>query len=255
MDVINVALLTALGQFVLWVIVGAALGFVLGWLVDLVLDRTIERVLDRIGIGKKLREVGLDFSDAVGLFTGVVIFLLFLQLAVSYLPSPGGLWQLVIDGIFYLTNVVIALAFITVALLFVVLFAEYVENFVVRYREDVAKLVKMVLVIGLLWASLNFALSLLNLQYTVFQDLLLGFVVLSVAAVVVDLVMSKIGEEVEIKPILTYYLYGLFVLVAVNAIFYNYIPTNVVTVFSYGFVGLFILAALPALIKAIKEVL
>jgi len=251
----DTALFTALGQFVLWIVVGAVLGWILGKLVNLILDRTIERALDKTGIGKKLREVGLDFSDTIGLFTGAVIFLLFLQLAVGYLPSVGGLWQVVIDGIFYLTNVVIALAFITVALLFVVLFADYVENFVVRYREDVAKLVKMVLVTGLLWASLTFALSLLNLQYTVFQDLLLGFVVLSVAAVVVDIVMSKVGEEVEIKPILTYYLYGLFVLVAVNAIFYNYISTNVVTVFSYGFVGLFILAALPAVIKAIKEVL
>jgi len=251
----DTALLIALGQFVLWIVVGAILGWVLGKLVNLILDRTVERALDKTGIGKRLREVGLDFSDTIGLFTAVVIFLLFLQLAVGYLPAVGGLWQVVINGVFYLTNVVIALAFITVALLFVVLFIDYVEGFVVKYREDIAQLVKMVLGIGLLWASLSFALNLLNLQYTVFQDLLLGFVVLSVAFVVVDIVMSKIGEDIEIKPILGYYLYGLFVLVAVSAIFSNYIPTNIVTIFSYGFVGLFILAALPALIKAIKEVL
>jgi len=250
----DTALFVALGQFVLWIVVGAIVGWILGKLVNLVLDRTVERALDRTGIGKKLREVGLDFSDTVGLFTAVVIFLLFLQLAVSYLPPVGGLWQVVVDGISYFTNVVIALAFITVALLFIVLFADYVEAFVIRYREDVAALVKMVLVVGLLWASLTFVLELLNLQITVFQDLLLGFVALSVGVIVVDMVMSKVGDT-EIKPVLTYYLYGLFVLVAVTAVFHNWIPTNVVTVFSYGFVGLFILAALPAVIKAIKEIL
>jgi len=251
----DAALWISIGQFVLWIVVGAVLGWILGKLVDVILDKTVERALDKTGIGKKLREVGLDFSDAIGLFTGVAIFLLFLQLAVSYLPSIGGLWGVVVSGVYYLTNVVIALAFITVALLFIVLFIDYVGRFVSEYREDVAQLVKMVLGIGMLWASLSFSLDLLNLQYTVFQDLLLGFVVLSVAFVVVEMVMSKIGEDEEIKPILSYYLYGLFVLVAIDAIFSNWVPTNVVTIFSYGFVGLFILAALPALIKAIKEIL
>jgi len=250
----DTALFTALGQFVLWIVVGAIVGWILGKLVNLVLDRTVERALDRTGIGKKLREIGLDFSDTVGLFTAVVIFLLFLQLAVSYLPEVGGLWQVVVSGISYFTNVVVALAFITVALLFIVLFVEYVETFVARYREDVASLVKMVLAVGLLWTSLTFALELLNLQNTVFQDLLLGFIALSVGVVVVDMVMSKV-KDTEIKPLLTYYLYGLFVLTAVVALFHNWIPTNVITAFSYGFVGLFILAALPALIKAIKEIL
>jgi len=254
MDV-DIALFTALGQFILWIVVGTVLGWIVGKLVNLLLDRTVEKVLDKTGIGKKLREVGLDFSDAIGLFTGVVILLLFLQLAVSYLPYIGGLWQLVINGIAYLTNVVVAVAFVTVGLLFVVLFTDYVEGFVSKYREDVAKLFKMVLSIGLLWAVLSFALYLLNLQYTIFQDLLTGFVVLSVAAVVIDSVMSKIEEDIEIKPILTYYLYGIFVLIAVNAVFSNWVPTNVINIFAYGFAGMFILALLPAVIKAIKEVI
>ncbi len=252
----DLAILTAIGQFVLWVVVGVIVGWIIGKLVDIILDRTVERALDKTGIGKKLREVGLDFSDAIGLFVGVVIFLLFLQVAVSYLPAVGGLWQLVINGIMYLTNVVIAVAFVTVGLLFTVLFVEYVEKFVAKYREDVATFFKMVLGIGLLWSVLYFALKLLNLQYTIFQDLLVGFVVMSVGVIIVDLVMSKV-EKVEIKPILTYFLYGLFVLVTVDAIFSNWMATStkIVTIFSYGFVGLFILAALPSVIKAIKEVL
>lgn len=251
-EVFNISLLQPVAQFVFLVVIGAILAFIIGKLVNLIFDRTVEKALDKTGLGKELRAVGLDFSDLMGLFIGAIIFLLFLQLGLAKLPTIGGLWQLLVEGVGYVVNVVIALAFITAGLLFVVWFIEYVEKFVVRYREDIAVLVKMVLGIGLLWTVIAFALQILGLQYTVFQDLLLGFVVMSFGVIVSDLIFSKIGKAEDLKPYMMYFLYSLFVIVAISAIFRVYIPENILNIFAYGFVALFILAILPTVIKATR---
>jgi ABC-type multidrug transport system fused ATPase/permease subunit len=253
MDIATLSL--AIGEFILWVVVGVIVAWIIGKLVDIILDRTVERGLDKTGIGKELREIGLDFSDTIGFFTGAAIFLLFLELALSYLPAASGIWNTVVYTAAYLVNVVAALAFVTAGFLFVVWFVEYVGKFVRRYNEDVAKFIKMALAIGMIWAVAYYALVLLKLQYTLFNQLLFGFVVLSVGAIVIDVISPRLEEAKEFKPYLEYFLYGLFVLVAVNAIFSTYVPVKVINIFAYGYVALFVLAIIPAIAKAIKKAL
>ncbi|MCW1312901.1 MAG: hypothetical protein OH338_05760 [Candidatus Parvarchaeota archaeon] len=251
-ELFSISLLRSFAEFAILIAIGAIVAFLIGRLVNLIFDRTIEKAIDKTGLGKELRAIGLDFSDVMGIFVGAIIFLLFLQLGLFKLPTLGGLWQLLLLGVGYAINIVIALAFITAGLLFVVWFIEYVEKFVKRYREDISILVKMVLGVGLLWSVIAFALQILGLQYTVFQDLLLGFVIMSFGTIVIDLIFSKIEEAENLKPYMMYFLYSIFVLIAISAIFRVYITESILNIFAYGFVALFILALLPSVIKAVK---
>ena len=257
--IVDIAFWTQLLYLVAAVVVGFVLGKFMGWLVNKILDQTVERWLDKTRVGKELREIGLDFSDTVGLYTAVFIFLLFLSWGVKQVTIVHPWWQGIINLVDYAIILTLGFAFITVALLFVTFLADYFGRLVKGYREDVGELLKLLLLVGLVWVVVNSAMDMMNLGYTIVKDIMNGFVAFAVGWVIAEFVGNKLSEESEefrrFSPYGKYVIFLIFLLVGLNAIFAKYLSTTIIKVLAWGVVFLFAAVLIPFVVKAVKEIL
>ena len=256
MELLSASFWVDLGWLVGSVIVGYIAAWVLGRLVNFVMDRTIERKLDKTRVGEELRDIGLDFSDAVGLFTAVIVFLLFLKAGVAAVSLQNELWDTVVSLVNYSLVVVLGLGFMTVGLLFVTFVADYLGRLVKGYREDVGELLKLLLLVGLIWAVVTTGLEFMNLKYTIVADLMAGFIAFAAGWVLAEFMVERFKEYESFRDFLPYAKYVvllIFILVGLNAAFSRYLGVEVIKVFAWGIVALFAVLAVPVLVRAIKE--
>lgn len=240
------------------IVVGLVLGKVLGLLVNRVLDRTVERWLDKTKIGEELRKIKLDFSDTVGLYTAIFVFLLFLIWGVSQVSITHPWWQAVIQLVNYALIVTLGFAFITVALLFVVFLSDYFGRLVKGYNEDIGNLLSVLLLVGLIAVVVKLAMGVMGLKYEIITDIMNGFVAFSIGWVIADFIVKNIEKEYEefktFAPYGKYIILLIFLLVGLNAIFAKYLSTSIIQVLAWGVVVLFAAVLLPFIVKAIKEI-
>ncbi|HIP90519.1 MAG TPA: hypothetical protein EYH22_03120 [Candidatus Nanopusillus sp.] len=246
-----------IGYLVASIIAGFVLGNVLGLLVNRILDRTIERWLDETQIGKELRKIQLDFSDTVGLYTTIFVFLLFLIWGVSQVNIVHPWWAAVVELANYALIVTLGFAFITVALLFVVFLSDYFGRLVRGYNEYVGKLLSILLLVGLIAVVVKLAMGIMGLGYSIITDVINGFVAFSIGWVIADFIIKNIEKDYsEFKvfaPYGKYIILLVFLLVGLNAIFAKYLSTSIIQVLAWGVVFLFAALSLPFILKAIKE--
>lgn len=250
------ALALLVGQFVGWIILLGLIAWGVGWLVDLVLDRTIERYLDKTKVGKELREIGLDFSDSVGLFVAVLLFIYGLRSYLATMTEVSTTVPQLMTILDFALAVTIVLGFFTVGLLFVAFFSDYLARLVRAHDENVAEILKSILFVGLTWVVLYVGISIWGLQYNLINGLIAGFVVLAIGWFVISFFISRFeeGSFKEFAPYAKFFLFTLFVLISLTAMFAGYVTdAEIMRIFAWGVVALFVATALPFVIRAIKE--
>ena len=258
MVVLDMLFWTNLGWIIGSILVGYVVAWVLGRLVNFVMDRTIERWLAKTRVGEELREIGLDFSDAVGLFTAVIIFLLFLKAGIEAVFIQNALWESIISAVNYALVITIGLGLMTVGLLFVTYVTDYLGRLVKGYREDVSELLKLFLLVGLIWAVVTAGLEFMNLKYTIVTDMMAGFVAFAIGWVLADFVVERLKEYDSFKdfaPFAKYIILLIFLLVGLNATFTRYLGMEVIKILSWGIVAVFAALIIPVLAKSIRELL
>lgn len=249
--------LSTIGFSILWIIIAAIVAWAIGWVVDFVLDRTIEKkYLDKTKVGKELRQIGLDFSDTVGIFTAVFLFLYALSSYLSTLTSISSVAAQILSVVNYALLVTIVLAFFTIGLIFVAFLADYFGRLTKQHDENIAELLRNLIFIGFLWVVLYIGLNIWGLQYALINGIISGFVVLAIGWVVIDFFISKFeeGSFKEFSPYAKFFIAAIFILVAISAMFEGYLTdVSVIKIFAWGLVALFVISALPFVVKAIKE--
>ena len=89
------------------------------------------------------------------------------------------------------------------------------------------------------------------------SDLINGFVAFALGWVLADTIVDKLVREYKhfetFAPFGKFVIFLVFILVGLNAVFAQYLSTSILQVLAWGVVFLFVAAAVPLIVKAIRE--
>jgi hypothetical protein len=265
-------LLVAIGYYIGFLVVGGLIGYFVGWIVYKVLDWLFAKYIKIGNVYEKLKStfskmpeinVASLLSYLVGIILGILVFNDILSLmpnvltATQYSYVTNVLqWTMMVSSSLLLISIVVLI--IAAGVIFSIFFTSYLYILIEGYNEYVAELLKLLLFLGFVWIITYYSLELLGFQYTLFDNIIGVFVILSIGLIVMRYITENISENAyykNIKPFIQVFIYSIFVIssLSVLTVGYSNISANVESIFAWGFVVLFVLTLIPVLVKAIKE--
>jgi hypothetical protein len=265
-------LLISIGYFIGFLILGGIVGYFIGWIVYKVLNWLFTKYVKIANVYEKLKStfsklpeinVASLLSYLVGIILGILVFNNVLSLmpylltsALYYYVSDIFQWTMMISSALLLISIVVLI--IAAGVIFSIFFTSYLYILIEGYNEYVAELLKLLLFVGFVWIIIYYSLKLLGFQYTLFDNIISVFVVLSIGLIVMKYITENISENAyykNVKPFIQVFIYSIFVIssLSVLTVGYSNISPSIEKIFAWGFVILFVLTLIPILVKAIKE--
>ena len=265
-------LLMSLGYFIGFLVLGSVIGYFIGWIVYKALNWLFARYVKIENVYEKLKStfnkmpeinVATLLSYLVGIIVGIVVFNNILALVPYLLTSTqyyyiADMLRLTITVSSTLLLISIAVLIITAGVIFSIFFTSYLYILIEGYNEHIAELLKLLLFLGFVWIITYSSLKLLGFRYTLFDNIIGAFVILSIGLIVMKYITEHISENTyykNVKPFIQVFIYSIFVIssLSVLTVGYSDIPASIGGIFAWGFVILFVLTLIPILIKAIRE--
>lgn len=251
-------LLISIGWVALWIVIGGLAAYVISKIARIILDNTVEVWLEKRKLGQDLKEMGLPISSILSGFIGVAIFIFFLQQAIATGFVGSSVVNLMLLLLSYAEAVVVFVGLLTAGLLLVDFLSDYLYRLAKEYREDIADVLRLVLYVGLLWLVLYVGLSdVLGLSRVLTVSLIVGFTSLAIGFALTSMIEERLKEKTfaDFAPYARYYLLGIFVLVSVFVMFSSSVTNldKLIEIFAWGFVAVFVIAALPFVVKALRQ--
>ena len=265
-------LLMSLGYFIGFLVLGSVIGYFIGWMVYKALNWLFARYVKIENVYEKLKStfnkmpeinVATLLSYLVGVILGILVFNSVLSLMPNVLTATQYYY---ISNILQLTMMVsstlllisIVVLIIAAGVIFSIFFTSYLYILIEGYNEHVAELLKLLLFLGFVWIITYSSLKLLGFRYTLFDNIIGAFVILSIGLIVMKYITEHISENTyykNVKPFIQVFIYSIFVIssLSVLTVGYSDIPASIGGIFAWGFVILFVLTLIPILIKAIRE--
>ena len=265
-------LFVGIGYYIVFLIISALIGALVGWIIYKIVQFVLKRYINRAY--EKLKntftkvpsiDVGALISYTIGAIVGIYVFEGIMGLLPSLLTSTqfsyiNYLYYTTLSVATYLLQIVAIVLIIAAGVIFSVFFTSYIYLLVEGYNENIAELLRLLLFLGLIWVITVYSLNVLNLGTTLFENIIGVFVILSVGLIVMNYVTEHIKENEyykNVKPFVQVFIYSLFVISSLSILLLGYstVSAELQNIFAWGFVILFVLALLPFVVKAIKEVL
>jgi len=265
-------LFISIGYFISFLVLGGIIGYFIGWIVYRVLNWLFAKYIKIESVYEKLKStfrkmpeinVAVLLSYLVGIILGILVFNSVLSLMPSVLTANqyyyiSNISQLTMTVSSTLLLISIVVLIIAAGIIFSVFFTSYLYILIEGYNEYVAELLKLLLFLGFVWIITYYSLELLGFQYTLFDNIIGVFVILSIGLIVMKYITENISENTyykNVKPFIQVFIYSIFVIssLSILTVGYSNISASVESIFAWGFVILFVLTLIPVLVKAIKE--
>jgi hypothetical protein len=265
-------LFISIGYYIGFLVLGGIIGYFIGWIVYKVLNWLFAKYIKIESLYEKLKStfskmpeinVAVLLSYLVGIILGILVFNSVLSLMPNVLTSTqyyyiSNIVQLTMTVSSTLLLISIVVLIIAAGIIFSIFFTSYLYILIEGYNEYVAELLKLLLFLGFVWIITYYSLELLGFQYTLFDNIIGVFVILSIGLIVMKYITENISENTyykNVKPFIQVFIYSIFVIssLSVLTVGYSNISANVESIFAWGFVILFVLTLIPVLVKAIKE--
>jgi len=265
-------LLISIGYFIGFLVLGGVIGYFIGWIVYKILNwlfakyLKIENVYERLkSTFSKMPEINVAtlLSYLGGVILGILVFNSVLSLMPNILTATqyyyiSNILQLTMMASSALLIISIAVLIIAAGIIFSIFFTSYLYILIEGYNSYVAELLKLLLFLGFVWIITVYSLKSLGFQYTLFDNIIGVFVILSIGLIVMKYITEHISENEyykNVRPFIEVFIYSIFVIssLSVLTVGYSNISANVESIFAWGFVILFVLTLIPVLVKAIRE--
>jgi len=265
-------LLISLGYFIGFLVLGSVVGYFIGWIVYKALNwlfakyAKIESVYEKLKSAfNKMPEINVAtlLSYLVGIIVGIIVFNNILALVPYLLTSTqyyyiADILRLTITVSSTLLLISIVVLIITAGVIFSIFFTSYLYILIEGYNEHIAELLKLLLFLGFVWIITYSSLELLGFRYTLFDNIIGVFIILSLGLIVMKYITEHISENAyykNVKPFIQVFIYSVFFIssLSVLTVGYSKASPSIEEIFAWGFVILFVLTLIPVLIKAIRE--
>jgi len=265
-------LLMSIGYFIGFLVLGGIIGYFIGWIVYKILNWLFAKYIKVENVYEKLKSTfskmpEINVATLLSYLVGIVLGILVFNSVLSFMPNVLTTTQYYyISNILQLTMTVsstlllisIAVLIIAAGVIFSIFFTSYLYILIEGYNEYIAELLKLLLFLGFVWIITYYSLNLLGFQYTLFDNIIGVFVILSIGLIVMKYITEHISENSyykNVKPFIQIFIYSIFVIssLSVLTVGYSNISASVESIFAWGFVILFVLTLIPVLVKAIRE--
>jgi len=265
-------LLISIGYFIGFLILGGIIGYFVGWIVYKVLNWLFTKYIKIENLYEKLKStfskmpeinVATLLSYLGGIILGILVFNSVLSLMPNLLTATqysyvSNILQLTMTISSTLLLISVVVLIIAVGIIFSIFFTSYLYILIEGYNSYIAELLRLLLFLGFVWLITVYSLELLGFQYTLFDNIIGVFVILSIGLIVMKYITENISENAyykNVRPFIQVFIYSIFVIssLSVLTVGYSNISASVENIFAWGFVILFVLTLVPVLVKAIRE--
>lgn len=242
------AIIDAIPAIILAIII-LIIGYVVGTFVGkaisgLVRRIGIEKTYDQSTIGRALKSSGLDFSGLIGGTVKAFIIVLAIVMAIQVLDIGGTLGGYLTQIADYLPRLLAGILILILGSVFVDFLASFIGKIIrpmfPEEKDEIADMLKNLLLIGLLAFIIFLALDTLLLSGGLIYPLILGFVIIAAGILLTDALIKSVSDDhAEFKEVAGYakfVLYSIFLIIGTGAIFATFSGvTNIIANISWAF--------------------